>query len=288
MKMTAEDALATVSVMRMKEESDYRCEDYVTLFAQSHSEHAEAVLCRKLMAEWCLEVVDQCGLQKETAAIATNMLDRFLATQKGTKEVLKSRYLFQLASMTTLYTAIKVHEPEAVTPETCVRLSRGVFTVQEIEEMEVTILSAVQWRTNPPTPLTFVHHFLEIVPPEHKDRLLIYELAKVQTELVVPDYSYVTKNPSSMAYAALCNAVAFLEVDPNFLSPLARLVNIDPQQGAVMQDRMTEQLTDHILSTKALTSQQAAEPKGEIKAPAVATTSTCGQSSPRLVQAHII
>ena len=286
MSTNAEDALASVSVMRMKEETDYRCADYITQFSQSHPhEYGVDEICRKLMAEWCIKVVDRCAFTRDTAAIAMNMLDRFLMTEQGLC-AMKDRNIFQLASMTCLYTAIKVHESEALQPKTIVQLSRGIFSVKEIEEMEVKILFAIKWRTSPPTALAFVQHFLKAVPHgslNGGDHKVIFELAKIQTELTLSDYSYVCKNASSIAYAALANSIAFLEMKggKGFLEVLAILIEIDEEEVFMIQKHFEKHVQDYDVFAVKTVSQQA---QSEDSPKTTASTSVGGQSSPREVR----
>jgi hypothetical protein len=249
MKMTCQDALSSISVMRRKEETDYRCEDYILNFSLSttsgNNNDVVDALCRKLMADWCLKVVDRCHFMRDTAAIAMNLLDRFLMTEAGAVTALANRNIFQLASMTCLYTAIKVHESEALQPETIVQLSRGIFTVKDIEQMELSILFAIQWRTNPPTALAFCQYFMEAsgaVEGDKKQELL--QLAQTQTEMVINDYSYVWKDASSIAYAALSNAVELLSIKDTFLHVLANLASIDKVAARGIQMDLKARLLD--------------------------------------------
>lgn len=282
--MTCQDALATIAVMRTKEETDYRCEDYITNFAQSHENGTSPLVvdrvCRKLMADWCLKVVDRCSFTRDTATIAMSMLDRYLANDAT---ALVNRNVFQLASMTCLYTAIKIHESEALQPETIVQLSRGIFSVKDIEAMEVSILFAISWRTNPPTPLTFVQYFLEAltgISQEQKTTLL--ELAKVQTEMTIADYSYVCQNASSIAFASLANAMKMLHIPSSVLDVLANLANIE-EVATIQRDlsqRMQQQEGTEIMSAATTTTVRASPVKAMQQ-----QQQQSGHSSPREVRA---
>jgi Cyclin, N-terminal domain/Cyclin, C-terminal domain len=250
--LNPEEALATVSAMRHKEQTDYKCDEYIycrgglSPVVDAGGGRVDE-LCRRLMAEWCLKVVDRCSFARETAAIAMSMLDRFLGTPQG-NEAMNSRNVFQLASMTCLYTAIKVHESEALQPQTIVQLSRGIFTIHEIEQMELRILFAIRWRTNPPTALVFVQHFLaaaatapQVGIQQHRRQLL--ELAKLQIELTLVDYKYAITSPSSIAYAALSNAFHMLEIpNPAFMTVLSVLVELNDMEAQIIQKDLKRQV----------------------------------------------
>jgi len=165
--------------------------------------------CRTKMVAWCYSVVDFCQMSRETVAISMNILDRFMATPAAA-QAMSDRRTYQLAAMTALYTAVKIHEPEALSPEIVSKISRDTYSEQEIEAMEVQLLNGVSWHVNPPTPLTFVRQCLSLISESELDeftREAVYELAKVQTELSVQEYSFLQVKPSIVAYCSLLNAL---------------------------------------------------------------------------------
>jgi len=194
--------------MRLKEE-DYKCEDYFSKFENDCPNPSTAVdeTCRKLMAYWCYQVVDRCQFSRDTVAIAMNMLDRFLASPSG-HHVLKDRHVFQLTCMTCLYTAIKVHESEALmSSKTIESLSRGKHSEKDIETMEMDVLFAIRWKCHPPTALGFVQYLLEVhTPLSEEERLQMYNMTKLQIEWTIIHYKYsIHEKASTIALAALAN-----------------------------------------------------------------------------------
>lgn len=213
--------LATMEVMRRQEESSYKAYDYLHQQMPSHPlinnngpqsaslENAPVDAdCRFRMAEWCYQIIHFCKFKRETVAVVMSCLDRFLCTSSG-REVLLDRGLFQLAAMTSLYTMVKVHEPEAMDPNLVASLSQGAFNKDQIEAMEYRMLSAIQWRVNPPTAIAFIHHYLDLIPnhivrEEARESLL--ELSKLQAEVAVSDADFISVNESTIALASLINA----------------------------------------------------------------------------------
>ena len=274
-----EDVLASVSAMLDREANNYQSADYLSRNVESKDGIDK--VCRRLMAEWCLKVVDRCSFSRDTASIAMNMLDRFLSSPQG-EAAIKRRHVFQLASMTCLYTAIIVHESEALQPQTIVQLSRGMFTVKEVEEMELEILFAIQWKTSPPTAWTFVKHFLEVAPQQDSCKEThekVMKLAKLQTELTVVDYDYVTKSASSIAYAALANAYDMLKIsNTDYLEVLGILLEIDSGEANriranLMKQMRNQQTLQAVVTTKTSRPQDVSKPR----------TFAEGHSSPREV-----
>ncbi|CAB9512891.1 diatom-specific cyclin [Seminavis robusta] len=231
---------STLEAMRRQECTGYKCEDYLhsklqksfsptsaidamfmTNFADQQGStmtQEDIMVCinnRSKMAQWCMTLMDACQLSRETVTIAMSYLDRFLATPTGS-ECIEDSAAFQLACMTALYSAIKIHEEKAISPEVLSTISRGFYSKQDMEAMEWRMLQALQWRVNVPTPLAFVREYLQMIPSAVltdacKDQLLT--LVKIQTELAVANYSFVTIKPSSIGFAALMNALEVVGLD---------------------------------------------------------------------------
>jgi hypothetical protein len=234
-----EEVIASIKVMRVQEATAYAiAPDYLhqhqppinvmmgPLIPKSIPVDAE---CRFKMAEWKHQVVDFCKFQRETVAISMSYLDRFLASPSG-NEARNNRKIFQLAAMASLYTAIKVNEPEAVDPKTIAGLSRGAHNKEEVETMERQIIGAIDWRLHPPTALAFCHCFFALLPDMETDkRETVLKLATFQTEVAVSDYFFVGINPSTIAFAAIVNAFQSLnnKDDIKALQKLATTVGID-------------------------------------------------------------
>ena len=152
-------------------------------------------------------VVDHFDLNREVVGITMNHLDRFLATCDHDVE----KNTFQLLAMTSLYLAIKLNEYKHLlipgsksSMDTILQLSRGFFTLKQMEKMENDILQRLQWHVHPPTPQLFVKHFLCFLTPEHQE---IHDLAQFLVELSVMDYFFVSFKQSEVAVAAILNAI---------------------------------------------------------------------------------
>jgi hypothetical protein len=236
--MNKQDVISTVEVMIMQEKA-YLASDYlhqsmpeVSPFNGPQSSTVD-VDCRIKMSEWCYQVVDFCKFNRETVGIAMNFLDRYLCTPVGSA-ALNDRKVFQLASMTCLYTAIKTVEPEAMEPKIVAGLSRGTYTEQQVTDMELSILKAIQWRMNPPTALAFVHHFFALMDIDVDDS--VFEMAKFQTELAVNEYSFIGVAPSCIAFAAIANAMQ--DASPSTMSNISAVSNIRMEDTMEIQEML--------------------------------------------------
>mmetsp|Transcript_20993 Transcript_20993/g.58110 ORF Transcript_20993/g.58110 Transcript_20993/m.58110 type:complete len:346 (+) Transcript_20993:102-1139(+) len=216
-----------------RQETHYVAQDYLfhqqqqemTVNGPQHAAAAAVVVdmdCRTKMAQWCYKVIDFCNFDRETVAIAMNTLDRFMNNHHAsTQACLTDRRQYQLAAMTSLYQAVKIHEPEAMDPALIAKISHGTYTVAEIEAMEVQLLMGVAWRVNTPTTLAFARLLLELLSngqSENDDEGLldefaletVYHLVKIQSEAAVMEYDFMAIPPSVVAYAAIHNALLAL------------------------------------------------------------------------------
>jgi hypothetical protein len=141
---------------------------------------------------------------------------------------------YQLAVMTALYTTVKIHEHEAMDPQLIANLSQGAHSPQAVEAMEVRMLRALEWRMNPPTPMSFVSKILDLVPVHlmnGDERQATIDLTKFQLELAMETYEFSILPASSIAIASLLNAVESVSTNTAFVKDfepsVCRLANVD-------------------------------------------------------------
>merc|ERR1712032_1410858 len=77
--------------------------------------------------------------------------------------------------------------------------------------MEFTMLSALNWRVNPPTALSFIRQFLDIINSLVSINSItmknVYDLSQIQTGLALKDSRLITVPNSNIAFAALMNSL---------------------------------------------------------------------------------
>jgi hypothetical protein len=160
---------------------------------------------RKKMCQWAIQVTDFCRFARESVEIAFNYMDRYCVAYPS---VLHDRSAYQLTCMTCLYIAAKIHEPEAMDPALVSNLSRGTYSVEQIETCERDILQKLQWRMNPPTALSFVHKLLELMPEEVmtiEAKVKVYKVCEVQTQAALESYERIAA--SKVAFCSILNAL---------------------------------------------------------------------------------
>ena len=227
-----DSTLETLEAMRRQEERGYIVTDYLSQIPATAALEAPVdAVCRQVMAKWCVDIADFCNYSRDTTCVAMSMLDRFMASDP---QMLLDRNLFQLAAMTALYTAVKIHEHEAMDPNLVAQLSRGAHSAQAVEAMEQRMLTAIQWRVNPPTAMSFVKNLLDLVPDclmDSAQRETVLDLTQLQVDLAVQEYAFSQYPASSIAFASLLNAVESVTTDDmffrNFESTMSSAVQIE-------------------------------------------------------------
>ena len=205
-----------LAIMRIQEETTYFIRDYLaeSVGIRKHASKPVDADCRVKMCEWCYQVVDFCKFRRETVGIGMSYLDRYLCTPRG-REALCNRKEYQLAAMTALYIAIKLHEPLEMETSLLADLSRGCYQEMEFVAMEQTILQALNWRVNGPTALGFITYFMALMPSSVHPSVAtaIFDYARYQTELAIAEHAFVPVKPSDIALAAVLNAMEGMDTN---------------------------------------------------------------------------
>ena len=208
--MDQASTIEVLSAMKKQEESGY-----TTVKGQYDATPVD-VQCRSLMVDWCFKIADFCKFSPDTVAIAVHNMDRYVAERQ---QVLHDRRRFQLVAMTCLYTAVKVNEPEAIDPKCVSNLSKGIYSIQEIEEAESEIIATLKWRINPPTAMAFADNYLKLLPTYPNQ---VEEVVRAQVHLAIVDSSFLGATNSTIAMEAVSNAL--LLVEPSLFSDHVHII----------------------------------------------------------------
>jgi Cyclin, N-terminal domain len=252
-------------LLQMESEVYSPCEDYLAIIRSSAISPTDRVseTWRRKLCEWCYEVVDHFGFDREVVAIALNYLDRVVAIKVKSSQDPISKREFQLVAVTSLYVAIKLHGENETTDsprrklkiDAFVELSRGFFQVEIIEATESNILSALNWHVNPPTMLRFISTFLCLLPqwtpaehptPHANAEGGIYDVSRYFTELsvCVSNFAFNCK-ASVVAYASILCAIEALQrtvpipyhVRVAFMNNIAEATGLLPEMEEVRRVR---------------------------------------------------
>lgn len=246
-----EDSLETLEAMLHQEDSGYAVPAFLSHLPQ-HTARGKPIdpQARSTIAEWCYKIMTVCDYTSETAEIAVSCLDRYVSTRHGYSALL-DRQQFQLAALAAVYTSVKIHEPQALSPELVAKLSHNVFSRVDIEHMEMKMLKALQWRVNPATTMDFVRAYLSLIPGNVLDsntRKLIVDLSQCQVNRSIIDYDFCTKKKSNIAFASLLNSVESIYADGFMRSYIESLLShrlgIDESKLQNLSDRLYEAIAN--------------------------------------------
>eukprot|EP00529_Nitzschia_sp_RCC80_P000842 CAMPEP_0113494930 /NCGR_PEP_ID=MMETSP0014_2-20120614/29354_1 /TAXON_ID=2857 /ORGANISM="Nitzschia sp." /LENGTH=373 /DNA_ID=CAMNT_0000388825 /DNA_START=135 /DNA_END=1256 /DNA_ORIENTATION=+ /assembly_acc=CAM_ASM_000159 len=232
--MVMDDIIEHLKVMR-HQEVGYQAKDYLSILGQHEDNESDNDVimsndgsideaCRTAMSNWMYTVVDTLKLPREAVTIAMSYVDRFLSTKSGLSSF-ENRMEFQLTCMTCFYMAVKVHSPVAIDTSLVSQLSRHQFTPEQVEQREMDVLTALKWKVNPPTALSFIEYFRQIlalqfqlvdaIEEDDNDDMFdaMYDLAKYQVEVSTNNYMLsVGLKPSMVALAAVANALETIDM----------------------------------------------------------------------------
>ena len=164
---------------------------------------------REILCCWCFQMVDFFRFSRETVYIAFSCLDRFLSSTQG-QIYLKNKEKFQLATVTCLYSAIKVHEAMELDVDLLVGLGKGLYSAAEILSTELEIAISLDWRLNPATPHAFVRNIIAMMPRcvSEENKSTILSLAMTQLDLATMNFALsINSKPSTVATSIVLNAL---------------------------------------------------------------------------------
>ena len=217
----------TVVLLEQEDSPHYKCRDYLRNGSSSSSSRSRvSAEARAKVARWLADIVDYFSLQRQTVAMAMSYVDIFLSLRhEKASEARRSVTKFQLLALVCLSIATKSLEVAHLDVDTLVTASQGCYCADDIREMEIVVLNALQWRLCAPTTLPIAHRVIallaKVVPrltnEANKHNSLtscLLEFTRLQLELAVTDYtSSVLRKPSAVAVASILNSMDLLDFD---------------------------------------------------------------------------
>lgn len=170
------------------------------------------MVLRKESVDWMIRVSTHFGFVAMTTILAVNYFDRFLLSPSFQKD---KPWMNQLAAVACLSLASKVEEIH--TPlllDLQVESSKFVFESKTIMKMELLVLSSLEWKMNPVTPLTIFDYVMRrlglITHSLHSEFVRRFERIVLA---VVNDSRCMVYLPSVMTVAIMF--LVFKEIDPD-------------------------------------------------------------------------
>jgi len=211
-------------VLRKLEVTTYQTQNY---YASFKDDDDDIVVSRSDTVTYLYHASDYGGFERQVVSYAVrHLLDRYLSTScpgETRRALCHDKGYYQLISLTCLYMAVKLLEPQNIGIESLVPLTNHVYSVTDFVKMERTILEALDWRVaHGPLGVEFVGIFLQYLPVNVSDRTsrqLFYQ-SQYQCELAVSEYQLCSgERPDSLvALAALWNALTWTNIQDFSLS----------------------------------------------------------------------
>ncbi|KAE8714393.1 Cyclin-D3-2 [Hibiscus syriacus] len=182
---------------------------------------------RREAVEWVLKVNAHYSFSTLTAVLAVNYLDRFLFSFRFQSE---KPWTTQLAAVACLSLAAKVEETQVpLLLDLQVEETRYVFEAKTIQRMEILVLSSLQWKMNPVTPLSFLDYITR--RRGLKDYLCWEFLRRCDHILlsVISDSRFLCYLPSVMATATMLHVLDSVEpsLRVEYQNQLSSIMGID-------------------------------------------------------------
>lgn len=149
---------------------------------------------RAVLIDWINEVHHQFHLVPETFHLCVAIIDRYLQAEKNTL-----RQHLQLVGVTSLFIASKYEElfPPAIGD--FVYITDDTYTKNQMLEMEMKIMKALDFNLARPLPIHFLRRFSKAAGAEDSH----HAMSKYFLEMVSVEYAMTSYRPSEIAAASL-------------------------------------------------------------------------------------
>ncbi|XP_057782970.1 cyclin-D3-1-like isoform X2 [Salvia miltiorrhiza] len=165
---------------------------------------------RKQAVEFVLTISSRHGFSASAAVLAVNFVDRFLLDYLSLEKDEKRPWLMQLVAVACLSLAAKMEETHVpLLVDLQVEDAKYLFEAKTIKRMELLILSALNWRMNPVTPLSFIDHFVRRLGLKKSCVIHLEFLTSCENTILsaISDSRLVGYYPSVLATATMLHVV---------------------------------------------------------------------------------
>ena len=195
---------------------------------------------REKVTQWCYDVVDYFQESRSVVYVTMNILDRFIAKNHSSFDV--SSKHFELASLSSLFLAMRISGSGNLCLSQLVGMSRSVVSAKEIIELGTRMVKSLSWNSRLVTPLEFVRAMCDELPQniDTITRQEILDSASYFVEISVCDITLSSKRASTTAFASVLNALnekRSLEL-ALFNQAVENITNFVPQSLEIMKTRI--------------------------------------------------
>ncbi|KAF2295377.1 hypothetical protein GH714_032702 [Hevea brasiliensis] len=163
------------------------------------------MVVRKEAIDWVLRVKAHYGFTALTGVLAVNYFDRFISSLNFPRD---KPWMGQLAAVACLSLAAKVEETQVpLLLDLQVEESKYVFEAKTIKRMELLVLSTLQWRMNPVTPISFFDHIMRRLGLKNQLHWEFFRRCERLLLSVIVDSRFMSYLPSTLATATMLHVI---------------------------------------------------------------------------------
>ena len=178
------------------------CEEYSSMSGNIVDDDTVDATFRGKMCQWSYRICDHFGTNREIVSFAFSFLDRFIDQYNC------DRAGFKLAAMTSMYIAAKMMNVKILQIGSLVEMCHGEFQAHQFLQMERIILSALEFRMNPPTIQGFIEQLCVFLPTmDEKIASDVFSRAIFYAELSTYDYRFAPQSNCHIAIGCILNAI---------------------------------------------------------------------------------
>ncbi|WOH04759.1 hypothetical protein DCAR_0624171 [Daucus carota subsp. sativus] len=181
------------------------------LFCNENGKEIErACVARGEVVDWMMKVKAHYGFSAVTAVLSINFFDRFMLSSVCFQQ--DKPWMIHLAAVTCLSLAAKVDEVQVpLLLDLQVEDSKYVFEAKTIQRMELLVMSTLEWRMNPVTPLSFLDHITRRLGFKTHLRWEFFRKCQDLILSVVADWRSARYLPSALATSTMLHIIHELE-----------------------------------------------------------------------------
>ncbi|MED6192233.1 hypothetical protein PIB30_008108 [Stylosanthes scabra] len=195
---------------------------------------------------WISRVSSFYGFTPLTTVLAVNYFDRFLTTLTFQSD--DKPWMIQLTAVACLSLAAKMEEIHVpLLLDLQVEEPEFLFEAKTVQRMELLVLSTLQWRMNPVTPISFFEHIVRRIglkSPLHWE--FLWRCQRVLL-CVIHNSRFMSYLPSTLAAATMIHVIK--EIEPfdamEYINQLMGLLKISQEQVNECYKHIVKQLVLH-------------------------------------------
>lgn len=192
-------------------------EELLSLFSKEQQQQQQqahlsddVLVARRLEAvEWMLKVNAHYGFTALTAILAVNYFDRFIPSVHFQRD---KPWMVQLVAVACISLAAKVEETQVpLLLDLQVEDTKYLFEAKTVQRMELLVLSTLQWRMHPVTPISFLDHIIRRLGLKTNLHWEFLKLCESLLLSLVFDSRCIGYLPSVLATATMMRVIDLVE-----------------------------------------------------------------------------